>query len=119
MSVQFSARDEESLHSLAIDLDELLGKLGSGEALAVLAAFAAMERWLQPNDGSNHLLVWPAGEDGVRVSVTIGGRAKHETYLFSDFVDWDEHETNASGYGRALARLIETVNTDLTDFRLP
>jgi hypothetical protein len=36
-----------------------------------------------------------------------------------DLVDWDDHDSEASGYGVAMVALIERVNEELTDTALP
>jgi hypothetical protein len=118
MPVQFSAPEAERFADLAHRLSSILDKLEQGEAIAALYAFASMDDWIEPNDESGKLTLWPVG-DTVEASVTQDGRTRKGSWAVGDFVDWDDHDGEASGYGAAMVALIERVNEELTDSALP
>jgi hypothetical protein len=118
VSVQFKLAANEGLAGLAVELTPMLEKLDDGEALATLVAYSILDGRVQPDDEAGRLRVWPSGS-AVEVAVTQHGRTRRATYDFSAFVDWDEHETNHSGYVEAVMGLLETVNEELADGALP
>jgi hypothetical protein len=118
MPVQFSTPGAERFADLAHQLSSVVDELEHGEAIATLFAFASMNDWIEPNDESGKLTLWPVG-DTVEASVTQEGRNVKRSWAVGDLVDWDEHDSEASGYGAAMVALIDEVNEKLTHSALP